>query len=55
VLEWIEDHAYNLELQGDMNVSATFNVGDPVPYVEGDFEDLKANPSKEVEIDKYQV
>ena len=49
--ERIGDNAYKLELLRDMNVSTTFNVGDLTPYVEDDFEDLRANPSQEGEVD----
>jgi len=40
VLQRIEDNAYKLELLGDMNVSATFNLGGLAPYTEDHFEDL---------------
>ena len=34
-----------------MHVSASFNVCDLAPYIEDDFEDLRANPSEEDETD----
>ena len=45
VLERIRANANKLELPRNMNVSVTFNVGDLAPYVEGDFEDFRANLS----------
>ena len=45
VLERINDNAYKLDLPGEYNVSATFNVTDLSPFVVG--EDLRANPSQE--------
>ena len=46
VLEQINDNAYRLDLPGEYNVSATFNVTDLSPFVVGD-DDLRANPSQE--------
>lgn len=42
VLERINDNAYKLDLPGEYNVSATFNVSDLSPFDVGD--DLRANP-----------
>jgi len=40
IIERVGDNSYKLQLLGDMAVSATFNIGDLGPYVEGYFEDL---------------
>ena len=45
VLERINDNAYKLDLPGEYNVSATFNVTDLSPFNVGD--DLGANPFQE--------
>ncbi|KAH9780583.1 Endonuclease [Citrus sinensis] len=45
VLECINDNAYKLDLPGEYNVSATFNVSDLSPFDVGD--DLKTNPLQE--------
>ena len=45
VLERINDNAYKLDLPGEYNVSATFNITDLSPFDVGD--DLRANPSQE--------
>ena len=45
VLERINDNAYRLDLPGEYNVSATFNVTDLSPFDIG--EDLRANPFQE--------
>ncbi|KAL4346499.1 hypothetical protein GQ457_17G008620 [Hibiscus cannabinus] len=42
VLEKVNDNAYKLDLPGDYNVSATFNVSDLSPY--DDSTDLRTNP-----------
>src|SRR5436190_13075011 len=42
VLERINDNAYKLDLPGEYNVSATFNVADLSPFDAGD--DLRTNP-----------
>ena len=47
MLENIGNNAHKLELPSDMHVSATFNVGGLVPYVEDDIKDLRENPSQE--------
>ncbi|PON53631.1 hypothetical protein PanWU01x14_200690 [Parasponia andersonii] len=46
MLERINNNAYRLDLPGEYNVSATFNVTDLSPFVAGD-DDLRANPSQE--------
>ena len=41
------DNAYKIKLWDDMNIYATFNVGDLTPYIEDEdegIEDLRANP-----------
>ena len=45
VLERINDNSYRLDLPGEYNVSATFNVSDLSPFIEG--EDLRTNPFQE--------
>jgi hypothetical protein len=45
VLEHINDNAYKLDLPGEYNVSATFNVIDLSPFDVGD--DLRENPFQE--------
>ena len=45
VLERINDNAYKLDLPGEYNVSATFNVTDLSPFDIGD--DLRTNPFQE--------
>ncbi|KAH9650499.1 hypothetical protein KPL70_026409 [Citrus sinensis] len=45
VLERINDNAYKLDLPGEYNVSATFNVSDLIPFDVGD--DLRTNPLQE--------
>ena len=47
VLERINDNAYKLDLPGEYDVSATFNVSDLSPFDVGDTLDLRANPSQE--------
>ena len=47
VLERINDNAYKLDLPGEYNVSATFNVADLSPFAAGDDFDLRANPFQE--------
>ena len=45
ILERINDNAYRIELQGEYEVSATFNVADLSPFLEDvPFEDLRSNP-----------
>ena len=54
VMEKVGNNAYKLQLPRDMAVSATFNIGDPSPYVEDSTEDpsdLRSNPSEEGEVD----
>ena len=45
VVARINDNAYKLDLPGESNVSATFNVSDISPFDVG--EDLRTNPFKE--------
>ena len=45
VLERINDNAYKLDLPGECNISATFNISDLSPFDVGD--DLKMNPFEE--------
>src|SRR3954469_9562906 len=45
VLERINDNAYKLDLPGEYDVSATFNVADLSPFDAGD--DLRTNPFQE--------
>jgi len=47
VLERINDNAYKLDLPGEYNVSATFNVTDLSPFDVGDALDLRTNPLEE--------
>ncbi|KAL4278676.1 hypothetical protein GQ457_03G017510 [Hibiscus cannabinus] len=49
VLERVNDNAYKLDLPGDYNVSATFNVSDLSPF--DDFSDLRSNLFQEGEDD----
>jgi len=52
VLERISDNAYKVDLPGDYGVSATFNVADLSPYLEGDYlEDLRENSLSQGEND----
>jgi len=46
-LERINDNAYKLDLPGEYNVSATFNVSDLSPFGVGDEVDLRTNPFQE--------
>ena len=45
VLERINDNAYKLDLPGENNISATFNVSDLSPFDVG--EDSRTNPFEE--------
>ncbi len=45
VLERINNNAYKLDLPGEYNVSATFNIADLSPFDVGD--DLRTNPFQE--------
>jgi len=37
----VGDNAYKVKLLGDMNISATFNVGDLTPCIEDEDKDLE--------------
>ena len=50
ILEKINDNAYKVDLPGEFNVSATFNVADLSPFDVGD--DSRLNPFKERENDE---
>ena len=52
-LECINDNAYKLDLPGEYNVSATFNVTDLSPFDVGD--DLRTNPFQEEGNDAIHV
>ena len=45
VLERINDNSYKLDLKGEYNISATFNVSDLTPFDAG--ADLRKNPFQE--------
>ncbi|XP_027150398.1 uncharacterized protein LOC113750641 [Coffea eugenioides] len=47
VLELINDNAYRLDLLGEYNVSAIFNVVDLSPFLAGNEFDLRTDPSQE--------
>ena len=54
----VGDNAYKVEFSSDMNISATFNVGDLTPYIEDQDEDiteLRANPLQGREVDAEQT
>ena len=54
----VENNAYKIELSSNMNISATFNMGDLTPYIKQDdegHEDLRANSLQGEEIDAEQV
>ena len=51
-LERINDNAYKLDLTGEYNISATFNVSDLSPFDVGD--DLRMNPFEERGNDENQ-
>ena len=53
VLERINDNAYKLDLLGEYQVSATFNVTDLSPFDAGD--DLRTNPFQKEGNDGSQV
>ena len=46
VLQRVNDNTYKLELPGEYNVSATFNVADLSPFLKEDDLDLRTNPSQ---------
>ena len=52
ILEKINDNAYKVDLPGEYNVSATFNVADLSPFDVGD--DSRSNPFEERGNDEYQ-
>ena len=52
VLEHINDNAYRLDLPGEYNVSATFNVSDLSPFDVSD--DLRTNPLQEERNDEIK-
>ena len=52
VLERINDNAYKLDLPGEYNISATFNVSDLSPFDVGD--DSRTNPFEERGNDENQ-
>jgi len=52
VLERVNDNAYKLDLPGEYNVSATFNVADLSPFDAG--EDSRSNPFEEEKNDENQ-
>ena len=52
VLEIINDNAYKLDLPGEYNISATFNVSDLSPFDVGD--NSKTNPFEERGNDENQ-
>ena len=47
ILERINDNAYRVDLLGEYNVSATFNVADLSPFDVGDAFDSRTNPFEE--------
>jgi len=52
------DNAYKVELLGDMNISAIFNVGDLAAYIKDENEDigdLRANSLQGGEVDAEQT
>jgi len=58
ILQKVGDNAYKIELQGKMNILATFNVGDLTPYIEDEDEGykyLRENPLQGREVDAGQV
>jgi len=47
ILEWVNDNAYKIDLQGAYQVSATFNVSDLSPYEDDDnLTNLRSNFAK---------
>ena len=54
VLERINDNAYKIDLPGEYNVSATFNVSDLSPFDFDEDADLRTNPFEERGNDRNQ-
>ena len=52
IVERINDNAYKLDLPGEYNISATFNVSDLSPFYVGDY--LRTNPFEERGNDENQ-
>ena len=42
IVQRVEDNAYKIELSGEMNITAIFNIGDLTHYIKD--EDLRVNP-----------
>ena len=58
IVQRVGDNAYKVELPGDINIFATFKVGDLTPYIEDedkDIGDLRANPLQGGEVDADQT
>ena len=53
ILEKLNDNAYKLNLPGEYNVSATFNVADLSPFCADD--DLRTNPFQEEGNDEHVI
>ena len=54
IVQRVGDNAYKIELPGDINISATFNIRDFTPYIEDEGEgneDLRANLFQGREVD----
>ena len=52
------ENAYKIELPGDIQISAAFNVGDLTPYLkgnEGHDENLRTNPLQVGGVDAEQL
>ena len=47
ILKRINDNAYKLDLLGEYNASATFNVSDLSPFLADDEANLRTNPFQE--------
>ena len=58
IIHKVGDDVYKVELPGDMNISATFNIGDLTPYIEdedNDIGDLRENLLQGWEVDTEQT